>query len=250
MEGFLALAGGRYEDRRKGLRDEGAADRKFAYAVLSETPTSWRLEIEPVAIRGDRLALSRETFRDTDEVDQPITVELMTLTEVADAELVSYTVFFDPDDINGAIAELTARWIASGEVEHPEVIETVCRLVEAANRRDWDAVAAANDEATYVTHRQLASIADTIADYLSSFPIMASLMPDLRFEFAEVLANSATGLVAHVVLKGTSTEGFAIELPVVQLTLLDGDRITHIETFEPDERDLAVARFEELSQSG
>ena len=47
-------------------------------------PTSWRLEIEPVAIRGDRLALSRETFRDTDEVDQPITVELMTLMEVAE----------------------------------------------------------------------------------------------------------------------------------------------------------------------
>jgi hypothetical protein len=46
------LTSGRYEDRRKGLRDEGVADEKFAHAVLSETPTSWRLEIEPVAIRG------------------------------------------------------------------------------------------------------------------------------------------------------------------------------------------------------
>jgi hypothetical protein len=53
------------------------------------------------------------------------------------------------------------------------------------------------------------------------------------------LANSATGLAAHMVLKGTSTDGVAIELGIVQLTLVEGDRITHIETFNPDERDLA-----------
>ena len=77
---------------------------------------------------------------------------------------------------------------------------------------------------------------------------MASLMPDLRFEFAEDPCQFGDGACGHVVLKGTSTEGFAIELPVVQLGLFDGDRITHIETFDPDERDLAVARFEELNR--
>jgi hypothetical protein len=55
------------------------------------------------------------------------------------------------------------------------------------------------------------------------------------------------GLVNHVVLRGTSTDGVAIEIPLVALMLLDGDRVTRFETFDVDQRDLALARFEELS---
>ena len=86
--------------------------------------------------------LCRLMFRDHSEVDRPIAVEALVLTEVTDDELTSRLVIFDPDDINGAMAELTARWIASGEVAHPEVIEAVCRLAESFNRHDWDAFAA------------------------------------------------------------------------------------------------------------
>ncbi|MCW2561660.1 MAG: putative ATPase, partial [Mycobacterium sp.] len=249
LEGFLALAGGRYEDRRKGLRDEGAADRNFAQAVLSETPASWRLEIEPVAIRGDRLALSRETFRDADEVNQPITVELIVLTEVADAELDSYTVFFDPDDINSAIAELTARWIASGEVAHPDVIESVQQINEIVSRHDWDAIAKHFAGASYVNHRQLAQAGTgTIADWLSSMRTIESLVPDFWVELAEVLTRSAIGIVGRMTLKGTSTEGSAIEIPYVLLILFDGGRVTRFEAFDEDQRDLAMARFDEVSR--
>jgi hypothetical protein len=155
-----------------------------------------------------------------------------------------------PDDINGAIGELTARWIASGEVAHPEVIEAQCRLLEAANRHDWDAFELRSGGATYVNHRQLAAGGtETIADHMSSIRTMASLVPDLWLELAEILTHSALGLVAHMVVKGTSTEGVAIELPLVVLTLLEGDRVTRVEAFDPDQRDLAAARFEELSRS-
>jgi hypothetical protein len=51
-------------------------------------------------------------------------------------------------------------------------------------------------------------------------------------------------------MKGTSTEGVAIELPLVVLTILDGDRVARIETFDLDQRGLALARFEELNRSG
>ena len=182
---------------------------------------------------------------------EPITVEMMTLTEVADDELVSYTVFFDPDDINGAIAELTARWIASGEVAHPEVIERELRLVEAANRHDWDAFAEISADATYVNHRQLAAGGiHTIAAHMSSIQAMASLVPDMRLELAEILQHSASAAVTHLIVKGTSTDGVEMELPLIMLNLHDGDHVTHFETFDFDQRDMALARFEELSQSG
>jgi hypothetical protein len=249
VEGFLALASGRYEDRRKGLRDEGAADRKFARAVLSETPTSWRLEVEPVAIRGDRLALTRETFRDTAETTRPITVELMTLTEVADNELDSYTIFFDPDDINEAVAELTARWIASGEVAHPEVIEAYTQILQTLNRHDWDVYAASLVDATYANHRQLGT-GETIPDFITSVSTIASLIPDVRVEPTEIFNYSASGAVGDILAKGTSSDGVEVEIPMVFLGLFDGDRLTHFELFDAHDRDLALARFDELTRSG
>jgi hypothetical protein len=249
MDAVVALydAAGRCEDRRKGLRNEGPLDREFARALLFEAPANWRLEFEPVATRGRRLALTRDRFRDTDEADRLIAVELLALTEVADDELVSYSVLFDPDDINGALAELTARWIASGEVAHPEIIKSVDRLNQSVSRHDWDAIAAHFADATYVNHRQLANAGNaTVADWLSSMRTIASLIPDFWVEFSAVLACSATGIVGHMALKGTSTDGASIEIPYILLILLDGDRLTRFEAFDEDQRDLALARFEEL----
>jgi DNA-binding SARP family transcriptional activator len=250
---FLALASadGRLEDRRKGLHasHEGPERRRAAQAMC-RAPESWHMEVEPVAIRGSHLGLTRERWRDTDEADAPITVESLTLTEVTGDELAHYTVVFDPDDINGAIAELTARWVASGEVAHPEIIESVDRLTEAVNRHDWDAIAAHFAGATFISHRQLATeAADTIADWLSSMRTIGSLVPDFWVEHTAVLARSAIGIVSRMVVKGTSTGGAGIEIPFVFLILLDGDRFSHFEAFDEDQRDLALARFQELGQA-
>jgi hypothetical protein len=50
-------------------------------------------------------------------------------------------------------------------------------------------------------------------------------------------------------MKGTSTEGAPIELPLVGLILFDGNRVSCVETFDPIQRDLALARFEELNRA-
>ncbi len=59
VDSFLALmtADGQLEDRRKGLRavHEGPARRKAVRAMFEEAPTSWRMDAEPIAIRGSRL---------------------------------------------------------------------------------------------------------------------------------------------------------------------------------------------------
>lgn len=246
VDGFLSLASGRYVDRRKGLQYEGAADGDYAAAVLSGTPTSWHLEHEAVAIRGDRLALSHETFRDTADAELPVTVELIALTDLTD-KFVPCVVFFDPDDIHSAFAELTARWVASGEVEHPAVIQSAQRIFDMANRHDWAAIANRLGDATYVSHRQLGLDDADISGYLSSIQLWASLVPDLWVEAAEVFAHSAMGVLARLVLKGTSTEGAVVEVPAIYLILLDGDRVTHLETYDPQQRDRALARFEELN---
>jgi class 3 adenylate cyclase len=253
LDGFLAqtTTDGRLEDRRKLLRasHEGQERRKAAEAWL-RAPESWRIEIEPIAIRGDRLGLTRERSRDTGEADRPIVVETLTLAEVNDDELVHHTVIFDPDDINGAIAELTARWIASGEVAHPEVIELARQSNEAYNRHDWDAIATIEAGATYVNHRQLATEdPETIVDHWLSIRTLASLIPDMWVEPAEIFTHSAIGLVSNVVVRGTTAEGAAIELPAVILIVFDGAHVIRMEAFDLSQRDIAVARFHELNTS-
>jgi hypothetical protein len=120
----------------------------------------------------------------------------------------------------------------------------------AVRRHDWDAIAAHFAGATYVNHRQLALAGtSTIADWLSSMRTIGSLIPDFWVELAEVLARSAIGIVGRMALKGTSTDGVAIEIPYVLLILLDGDRVTRFEAFDEDQRDLALSRFQELSQA-
>ncbi len=209
------------------------------------------MDVEPIAIRGPHLSLTRVCSRDTDEADRPIAVELLASRKSVTTTYIHRTVSFDPDDLTDAFAELTDRWIASGEVAHPEIVEEIRRLNEIINRHDWDAFATRIAGATYVNHRQLdPPDAQTIADHMSSIRMLASLVPDYRVELAEVLAQSATGLVDHEVLRGTSTDGVAIEIPLVVLILVDGGRLTRLEVFDADQRDSALARFEELNRSG
>jgi hypothetical protein len=252
MDGLLALsnADGRYEDRRKGLRDvlEGPARRRAVHTMFETFPSSWRMEVEPIAIRGSRHSLIHEKYRDIDDADRPTLVELLRVIEVSDDDLMRDNVSFDPDDIREAFAELTARWIASGDVAYPEVVEAVDRINATIDRHDWDAIDALSTGATYVNHRQLASPdVHTIADFVSSSRAVTSLIPDFWFELAQILAHSAMGVVAHEVLKGTSTDGVAIEIPLVVLILFDGDRVTRLEVFDADQRDMALARFGEFS---
>jgi ketosteroid isomerase-like protein len=121
LDGFVALytEDGRYEDRRKGLRDAGTL-RSFATAMLSLAPPGWRIEIEHVAIRGDRWVMCRNILREAMGADRPIAVETLTVAEVTADGLVDYTAIFDPDDLDSAMAELTSRWMTAEEIGHPD----------------------------------------------------------------------------------------------------------------------------------
>jgi hypothetical protein len=76
---------------------------------------------------------------------------------------------------------------------------------------------------------------------------MASLVPDMRMELAEVLGHSASVVLTQLIVKGTSTDGVVMELPLFVIDVHDGEHVTHMETFDIDQRDLALARFQELN---
>jgi DNA-binding SARP family transcriptional activator/predicted ester cyclase len=203
-----------------------------------------------VATRGGYLSLNRAAVTVDPHDPEAFRTDIIDVVETRSDGRVVARVLFDPDDIDAAFAELTARWIASGEVAHPEIIEAVGSLAEAANRHDWNALAARHAGASHVNHRQLASGAGAAVEDMSSIPMLATFVPDVRFEVAEILACSATAVMSNVVVKGTSTDDVAIEMPWITLMVFDGDRVLHAETFDGDQRELALARFNELSSDG
>lgn len=75
---------------------------------------------------------------------------------------------------------------------------------------------------------------------------MASLIPDMRIEVAEIPRHSAIGAVTNLVVRGATAEGTSIELPAVIVLLFDKTRVTRMEAFDLSQRDLALARFDEL----
>ena len=159
MADYLALmtTDGRLEDRRKGLRGlfDGTARRKAVHALFEGALESWRLSMEPIAIRGSRLSLSRERCRDTDAPDQPITVEVLTVVEVED-DLVHHTVSFDPDDLDAAFEELDARYRAGEAAAHAETWSVVTRAYAALNRRE---LPPAKPDWVNIDHRRVATFA-------------------------------------------------------------------------------------------
>ncbi|ORB11361.1 hypothetical protein BST36_30450 [Mycolicibacterium moriokaense] len=123
------------------------------------------------------------------------------------------------------------------------------QVIECANRQDWDTLAARESGATFVNHRQLGT-GDKIGDHWTSLRAMASLIPDIRVDVADIPKHSAKGVVISVVVRGATAEGTAIELPTVILLHFDGPRVTRMEAFDHNQRDQALARFDELDHIG
>lgn len=52
----------------------------------------------------------------------------------------------------------------------------------------------------------------------------------------------------HLVVKGTTSESGAIELPALIIQLFDGYRLKRLEALDLHQRDLALSRFRQLNQ--
>jgi hypothetical protein len=64
-EGYFGnfTAHAQFDDRRKGLRYEGHLDAEFLRGLFTDEAERWRLDVEPIAIRGDPSRLPTMNFR-------------------------------------------------------------------------------------------------------------------------------------------------------------------------------------------
>lgn len=194
-----------------------------------------------VAIRGERLALSRTRVSGSGRGPDVYGLELLCLNEIDVDGRITAGIVFDVDDIDAAFDELDARYIAGEAAAHAQTWSVFAAAFSAASRHeplelapDWQGV----------DHRSgIAFPTGQMTEYLTA---IWDQMPNFGVRIERVHRLTDDGAVVTHVANGTSFEGFAAEWRGVNLSTLDRGRVNRFELFDEDDLDAALARFDEL----
>ena len=192
-----------------------------------------------IATRGGRLALARARYSRGRGEPDPFHVDFLQLVEIDAEDRITAFIAFDANDIDAAVEELEARYLAGDAAAHAHTWSVIVRFNAAFNRQeipptDW----------VTIDHRRLVT-ADT-SDLPALIRDVWGLAPDLSIHLEAVHQLSSFGAVVTRELHGTSREGFDAEWRMIQLLIVDGDRISRSELFDEIDMAAALARFEEL----
>ena len=216
--------------------------------LLPDGAYEWRYTWEPVATRGDRLALVRALNAFRTDLVGPSEIEWLSIVEVNEAGQRTLGILFDPDDLDTAYAELDARYHAGEAAPYPNVAAGMREFSRAFAARDWDALAArcAPDLAVH-DHRLLGW--ETLhgpAAYVRALRALVDLAPDtaLRLDHVEMREQ---GYLVVTVWSG-SCDGGAFEEPSLMVAELDdAGRIRRFDAYDLERQGAARARFAEVA---
>ncbi|HEY3923974.1 MAG TPA: nuclear transport factor 2 family protein, partial [Acidothermaceae bacterium] len=199
------------------------------------------IALTPIATRGERLALSRARMSGRDQRPEAFYTETLTILEVNTNNRAAAQVVFDPDDIDAALAELDARYLAGEAAAHAHTWSTVTGAYASLNRHE---LLPTTQDWVNVDHHRLVRAE---SGHLTAYTVAAwNVSPDMTGYIEAVHRLSNFGTVVTLVVHGTSQEGFDAEWREVELLMFEGDRINRLEIFDEEDLDAALARFDEL----
>jgi hypothetical protein len=199
------------------------------------------MTVEPIAIRGSRLALTRVCFLDVDGADRSVATEVFQVTDVSDEGLIRDSVGFDPDDLVSALDELDRRYLQGEAAAHAHTWSVITQAYAAMNRHE---IPATTPDWVNIDHRR--GIAFAAGDAVAYLTARNAGTGSVYVETVHRLSN--LGTVFTWAGHGTSPEGFESEWRGINVLTVDGDLINHCELFDEADIDLAIARFDELDQ--
>jgi hypothetical protein len=236
-----------WEDRRPIMGLSGGVD--VFMASLQERLASGARNGDRaiVGTAGDRVAIARVLWAGGPP-DGGFEVEMLVVLEVNEAALATAVIFIDPDDWRAAQREAWKRWVAIDPAAH-EVTSSLSNSLDAWNGRDVDRVRDCFAEGLVVEDRRRtgAGRLDGREAYLRSLMALFELAPDSRIEGGHFWLAFAPGCSLVTFRNaGNLQSGGEFENEFILLGFSHGGRTTHMEFFEIDAADAALARFEEL----
>jgi class 3 adenylate cyclase len=237
--GALFTEDTRLDDRRQGFRCEingraTAVDNICSIAALGVAVTK-----STIAVRGDRLCLSRERF----EEPAAFCVETLEITEVDSQGVMTEKVVFDLDDFDAALAELDARYFAGEAAPYAQTWAAVMDAYASFNRRE---VPATTPDWVNIDNRRAAAFAP--GDVVRFIQATWEDTPDTTIYIAAVHRLTDHGAVVTHVAQGTSQGGFEAEWRGLQLLAIEGELLCRSELFDEEDLDVALAKFDELTR--
>ena len=194
-----------------------------------------------IAIRGERLALTRVRYSRRDEEPHPFHAEFLQIIEIdADARL-AVLAALDLDDFDAAIAELDARYLAGEASAHADTWSVIAEAHAGFNRQELPAT---TPDPVYIDHRPLVSIEGV--DLGATLRPVWDITPASSVYIEAVHRLDELGAVATQVLKGTSKQGLDAEWRMIDVFTVEGDLYNRVEVFDEADLDAALARFDEL----
>lgn len=195
-----------------------------------------------IATRGERLVLSRGLASEAIEQPDAFRSDLLDVVEIDTNEQVVARVTFDVDDIDAALAELDARYLAGrGRRLRAYVVarrRRLCRVQPTRSRCD---------DAGLGEHRSPSGAGFAPGDMIPYMQAAWDDSPDTRIYIAAVHRISAIGAVVTHVAQGISQDGFDAEWRDITILTVDGNLVDRCELFDHDDLAAALARFDELS---
>jgi class 3 adenylate cyclase len=248
----LLSAGFRNIDRRKMVqveldREQFLEGCRSFLEMASSVGTN-----EVLATRGNRLALLRTEWKGADRDVGPSEVDLVDLLEVNAAGEQIASVFFDPDDLDAAYAELDARYAAGEAAPYARLWEMYPRNMRALAERDWEKFATAYaPDCVMEDHRPLGlPVLRSRDECVASARAFADIRPDATARVDHVLALDERRLLTVTGWVGSEPEG-RFEIPVVVVVGRDLDGLVErADLYNLDQLDEARARYDGLLLEG
>jgi len=212
------------------IRDlQAAADVGFTISMVSA-----------VAIRGERLVLARVRASGSDP--EAIQNDALNVVEIDTADRIAKVITFDLEDIDAALAELDARYLAGEAAAHAHTWSVIKEAYAALNRHE---LSATHDRIS-LDHRRATTVPP--GDMAASVRATWDVAPNISRSIEAVHRLNNLGAVITHTASGTSQEGFDAEWRLVALFTVTGELISRAELFDETDLNAALARFDQLSR--
>ncbi|MBV8979560.1 MAG: AAA family ATPase [Acidimicrobiia bacterium] len=237
-----------YEDVRPAMKTslDGRSANLEHFRVLAEIDIdAIDVDVDVVAVRGERLALVKQLWR-MESFEQ----EIMTIVRLDPDGLMDLHLDSDPADRATVLEKLDELFVEQLDAAHGRVFETNRAALAAHSERRWDSYADYfTEEVVFVDHR-LAGYGEVhgLDQFIRYGQGTVDVAPDFEHFSRRVLAIDGRCMMAEVAATMTAPGGGRYERMRLAMTRLGADgRIDRYETFDPEQLDLAWARYRELS---
>ena len=201
------------------------------------------LQVEPIAVRGERLNLAHTTMRTADGFE---TVSLY-VNECDDHGLATYSAEYDEHDLVAAIDDLDVRYIAGEGAPDAEMLTHARTVIRAYDRHEWDALRSMlADDFVSADHRTVGFGTVGPDEFIDLCRVGLEMMPDYVqvCRWLTVVGRAALGTFDG---SGTLHDGGRYEWTIHFLQQMDAQgTVRRIEWFDQTDLDAATARLQEL----